>query len=205
MDTKHVYKQWAGQYDSNVNKTRDTEAVALRKCLSKISFNSVLELGCGTGKNTQWLMKKANNVTAVDFSDEMLAVAREKITSSKVQFKKADITQPWKFIEEKYDLVTFSLVLEHIKNLEPIFSKAYNTLKKGGYVYIGELHPYKQYTGTKARVMVNGAEQIAECFNHHISEFVSAAKKAGFIISDINEFYDNDKITPRILSLTLKK
>ena len=36
-----------------------------------------LELGCGTGKNSAWLVTKGA-VTAVDFSEGMLAIAKEK-------------------------------------------------------------------------------------------------------------------------------
>lgn len=141
----------------------------------------------------------------MDFSDEMLAVAKEKITSPKVHFIHADITQPWKFLQDQYDLLTFSLVLEHISNLRPVFAKAGQFLKKGGYVYIGELHPCKQYAGTKARVMVNNTEQIADCYDHHILDFIRAARKSGLNIFDMNEFFDNDKVMPRILSITLRK
>ena len=73
MDVQQGYNQWAEQYDTNQNKTRDLEAIALRNILEKINFNSCLEIGCGTGKNTEWLIAKAETVTAVDLSEEMLA------------------------------------------------------------------------------------------------------------------------------------
>jgi ubiquinone/menaquinone biosynthesis C-methylase UbiE len=151
MDVKEAYNNWASQYDTNLNKTRDLEARALRASLASVTFDNCLEIGCGTGKNTIWLMEKASHVTAVDLSDEMLAKAREKISSSKVQFVQANITQPWTFARSSYDLVTFSLVLEHIEHLGDIFEKVFGVLKTGGHMYIGELHPFKQYTGSKAR------------------------------------------------------
>ncbi len=40
--------------------------------------------------------------------------------------------------------------LEHIQNLDFIFSEAVNKLISGGKYYICEIHPFKQYTGTKA-------------------------------------------------------
>ncbi|WP_246200161.1 methyltransferase domain-containing protein [Maribacter luteus] len=39
-----------------------------------------MELGCGTGKNTVWLLKKAQRIIGLDFSQEMLNIAKEKIT-----------------------------------------------------------------------------------------------------------------------------
>jgi len=78
MNVQQSYNYWAEQYDTNDNKTRDLEAIALRKTLSNISFDTVLEVGCGTGKNTVWLLEKTKQVTAIDLSEEMLAKAKQK-------------------------------------------------------------------------------------------------------------------------------
>jgi len=151
MNVKQAYNIWADQYDTNQNKTRDLEAFSLRNTLKNIAFDTCLEIGCGTGKNTEWLAKKAKRVTSVDLSEEMLAKAKAKIKSGNVEFQQADITGDWTFVQSSYDLITFSLVLEHIENLEDIFRKASQVISPGGYVYIGELHPFKQYSGSKAR------------------------------------------------------
>lgn len=206
MDTRQAYNTWASQYDTNDNKTRDLEGQALRTSLADIAFNKCLEIGCGTGKNTEWLIQKAKQVTAIDLSDEMLAKAKEKIFSNRVDFKQADITKAWTFRNELYDLVSFSLVLEHIEKLDHVFEEVAKSLNAGGYVYIGELHPYKQYSGTKARFDTENGRHVVECFNHHISEFVQTAKKHGLALVDINEFFDNDRNEiPRILTIILKK
>jgi ubiquinone/menaquinone biosynthesis C-methylase UbiE len=207
MDAKKAYDTWASQYDTNNNKTRDLERQALRQLLATIPFDSVLEIGCGTGKNTEWFIEKAKEVTAVDLSDEMLAKAKEKNTSGKVQFIQADITFPWTFIGKKYDIVSFSLVLEHIHNLDHVFKEASGSLEPGGYVYVGELHPYKQYSGTKARFDTEDGLQVVDCFNHHISEFIQTAKKHGLKLADLDEFFDDNEKSeiPRILTILLKK
>jgi ubiquinone/menaquinone biosynthesis C-methylase UbiE len=207
MDIKTAYGIWSKKYDTDNNKTRDLEARALRITLSEIHFDTCLEAGCGTGKNTEWLLTKAKQITAVDLSDKMLAVAKEKISSEKVQFLQADITKTWSFIKGTYDLVCFSLVLEHIKNLDNVFREASKVIAPGGYVYIGELHPFKQYAGSKAKFETEEGVNILTCFNHNISDFIQSAKKYNFEITDINEYFDdNNRITiPRILTLLLKK
>ena len=207
LEVKQAYDAWSSQYDSNENKTRDLEAFALRLCLNPISFETCLEIGCGTGKNTEWLLTKAKNITAVDLSDEMLAKAKAKISSDRVQFIQADIKKPWAFRKQQYDLVSFSLVLEHIENLEPMFSEALAALRNGGHMYIGELHPFKQYAGSKARFDTEQGQKIVECYNHNISDFTIAAKQNGLIVADINEYFDNDdrSTIPRILTIIFKK
>ena len=207
MDVKQAYNIWADQYDSNSNKTRDLEAISLRAILPDIKFNNCLEIGCGTGKNTEYLITKAKQVTAVDLSNEMLAKARQKINSDSVQFIQTDIKNDWNFVTKQYDLVTFSLVLEHIENLNDIFKKVSNVISSNGFVYVGELHPFKQYTGTKARFDTEAGQQIVTCFNHNISDFTLSAKQNSFEIIDIAEYFDeNDKtIIPRIIALLLRK
>jgi len=207
MSIKKAYNNWSTQYDTNINPTRDMEATALRQVLSPLTFDTVLEIGCGTGKNTAWLVTKANRMTCVDFSDKMLAKAKEKIKSSDVQFVQADITANWTFGENYYDLVVFSLVLEHIEQLDFIFEEAAKALQSGGYVYIGELHPFKQYAGRKARFETEEGVRVLECYTHHISDFLLSAKKYGFEFVELNEFFDDDDRTtiPRILALLLRK
>jgi ubiquinone/menaquinone biosynthesis C-methylase UbiE len=207
MNTREMYNQWAGQYDTNDNKTRDIEAFALRSALSGFSFDNCLEIGCGTGKNTPWLISKVTHITAIDLSEEMLAKAKEKINSDKVEFIQADITKEWSFLSKKYDLITFSLVLEHIEHLEPVFQKAAKVLNENGCVYIGELHPFKQYTGSKARFETEEGLQIVSCYKHHVSDFMQAAKQNGLIIEEVKEYFDNNdhSTIPRILVLIFRK
>ncbi|MGN6166300.1 MAG: class I SAM-dependent DNA methyltransferase [Flavisolibacter sp.] len=207
MHPQQAYNIWASQYDTNVNKTRDLEAQALRQTLANISFDSCLEIGCGTGKNTEWFVQKAERITAVDLSEQMLAKAKEKISSEKVQFKQADIARHWSFTDQRYDLVSFSLVLEHINDLDFVFNNTAQALTKGGHVYIGELHPFKQYSGSKARFETEAGVQIVQCFNHHISDFTATAKKYGLTLVDINEHFDDNNRSepPRILTIILKK
>lgn len=207
MDTKSAYDLWSKQYDSNENKTRDLEAQALRQTLKNIEFADCLEIGCGTGKNTEWLLTKADHITAVDLSEEMIARAKEKIKSDKVSFLQADIIKEWDFTNKKFDLISFSLVLEHIENLNHIFSQASKLLKPGGHIYLGELHPYKQYLGTKARFETNDGLQILECYNHNISDFVKSAGRNGLEVKDINEYFDDDNstISPRVLTMIFRR
>jgi ubiquinone/menaquinone biosynthesis C-methylase UbiE len=207
MNPRQAYNNWASQYDTNDNKTRDLEAQALRDLLSSIEFTSVLEIGCGTGKNTEWLITKAETITAVDLSEEMLSKAKEKIQASAIEFIHADINSDWNFTDKTFDLVSFSLVLEHIENLDHIFKELYKKLNEQGFVYIGELHPFKQYTGSKARFETEEGLQVVQCYNHHISDFIQSAKKYGLKPVEFDEYFDNDDKTsiPRILTILLQR
>ena len=207
MNVEEAYNYWSEQYDTNQNKTRDLEAISLRETLAEVNFESCLEIGCGTGKNTEWLLTKGQKITAIDLSEEMLAIARTKISNEKVKFLKADINEDWTFANGKFDLVVCSLVLEHIKNIDRIFKLISKYLTENGTLYIGELHPFKQYLGTKACYENENGKQIVPCFTHHISEFTSLAKKNGLTVTEVKEYFDDENATsiPRILTLKFIK
>jgi len=207
MDIKEGYNHWAEQYDSNANQTRDLEAVALRTALKDYRFERCLEMGCGTGKNSAFLIEIVQEVVAVDFSEAMLAKAKAKIIADNIQFIQADISQAWDFLDGTFDLVSFSLVLEHLEQLSQVFEKLAMVTNTGSLVYIGELHPFKQYAGSKARFDSPEGQQVITCFNHHLSDFTAAAQANGFNIIEIKEYFDADdrRHLPRILSILFIK
>jgi ubiquinone/menaquinone biosynthesis C-methylase UbiE len=207
MHIANAYNSWSAQYDTNDNKTRDLEALSLQKILQGKSFNHCLEIGCGTGKNTAWLLNICDQITAIDLSNGMLEIARNKIQSDKVVFTEADITKDWSFAKETYDLVTFSLMLEHIEDLHAVFQKLAKISQAGTNVYIGELHPFKQYAGSKARFETESGTHVVTCFNHHVTDFIQAANASGFLLLQLEEQFDYEDRSqiPRILNLLFEK
>ncbi len=205
MNNRHAYDSWSETYDTVENKTRDLEAKALRQSDFGNELD-VLEIGCGTGKNTEFLQTKAKYLIGADFSAEMLKRAREKITAETVEFRQLDLREDWDFAENSFDLITCSLALEHIKDIDFVFGQARKVLRAGGLFYIGELHPFKQYQGSKARFDNGDGIFELECFVHHISEFFAAAKNNNFELVDLKEWFDDDDKTavPRLLAMMLK-
>lgn len=203
MSTSDSYNAWAGSYDSVKNKTRDLEAEVLRKTFLNPHYGNILELGCGTGKNTGWLAKKADDVTALDFSSEMIEKAKQKLHSENVIFTQTDITEPWPVKPGWANLIVCSLVLEHIENINFVFEEAVRALKRRGKFYLCELHPLKQYHGSQARFETEeGVVKHPEVFVHHTSDYLAAAKKAGFQLLDLNEHFDDreKENIPRLIS-----
>ena len=147
VNTQTAYSYWAGSYDTDRNYTRDLDAEVTLDRLGRLRPRSVLELGCGTGKNTQLLARIGQAVQALDFSAEMLAVAKAKVTAENVQFTQTDLTRRWPAADESVDLIACNLVLEHIEDLRHIFAEAQRTLATNGRFFICELHPYLAVRG----------------------------------------------------------
>ena len=207
MSIEKAYNLWASQYDSNLNLTRDLDKKCTIKTLKNLDFKNVLELGCGTGKNTEWLLNKAERIIGLDFSQEMLNKAKAKIFDKRVLFKKADLTKDWEIENNFVDLITASLTLEHIENLDHIFSQANLKLKKNGLFFISELHPFKQYSGSKAKYETENGVKELEVYVHHISEYIDTAKNNGFQLIELKEWFDesSENEIPRLISFVFKK
>ncbi len=202
-----AYNQWAEQYDSNDNKTRDLDKVATIDTLQNYAFDTVLELGCGTGKNTVFLLEKAKKVVGLDFSEEMLKKAKEKITHPNMQFQQADLNKEWEVKDNYFDLITSNLTLEHIKNFQHIFQQAQQKLKQNGHFFISELHPIKQYIGSKARFETDKGLQIVTAYTHHLTDYLTAAKNNGFQLLELKEYFDKEGDTniPRLIVFVFGK
>jgi len=90
-----------------------SEVVTLLEALEGMRpLDTVLELACGTGWWTQWLAENAQQVTAVDAAEEMLALNRERVKRSNVQYIQADVFS-WK-PDRQFDLVFFAFWLSHV-------------------------------------------------------------------------------------------
>jgi ubiquinone/menaquinone biosynthesis C-methylase UbiE len=210
MGIQKAYNQWSETYDTDQNLTRDLDQKVTREALAALAnlhFKSILEIGCGTGKNTAFLAQVGARVHALDFSEGMIEKAREKVQARNVKFSVADLSQKWPCEDRSYDLIVCNLVLEHIEDLSFIFSEAFRVLDENGKFLINELHPFRQYEGKKARF--SNHEEVTEipAFVHHISDFVNAASMNGLGLVKLNEWWheqDQGK-PPRIVSFIFEK
>ena len=99
---------------------------------------SVLELACGPGLWTGQLLRHATDVTAVDASPEMLAIAAARIGSDRVRFVQADLFtwQP----DRRYDVVFLGFWLSHVpaERFESFWSLVAGCLGPGGRVFFAD-------------------------------------------------------------------
>jgi ubiquinone/menaquinone biosynthesis C-methylase UbiE len=207
MSIQKAYSEWSQTYDTDRNLTRDLDQQVMRETLADLRFTSILEIGCGTGKNTTFLAQIGARVHALDFSEGMIQKARQKVKTDHVRFSTADLMQRWPCEDRAYDLVVCNLVLEHIEDLYFILSETFRVLELQGKFLVNELHPFRQYEGKKARF--GQGESITEipAFVHHISEFVNAASDHGWKLLQLKEHWheqDQGKL-PRIVSFLFEK
>ena len=205
-----AYDRWSRTYDTDANATRDLDAEVLRRSSLAVDGRDVLEIGCGTGKNTVWLAERARRVIAMDFSPGMLEVARGRAPTDRVSFVQHDVRERWPIDDALVDFVVANLILEHLPDVGPIFAEAARVLRPGGTMYSCELHPYRQLRGGQAHFTDEWSGEVvfAPAFQHTIAEFVNAAVASGLTVQRLNEWTETEAASPaipRLLSLQLKK
>ena len=102
----------------------DKHAVVQKECARLLAsrlhgvFNKILEVGCGTGNYTLLLNRKfpGAELTALDMSELMIGVAREKIKNANVRFRTADCESL--SAGEKYDLITSNASFQWLDRLD---------------------------------------------------------------------------------------
>lgn len=203
MTVRDAYNQWAATYDTDNNRTRDLDAEITRHVLADYQPHSLLELGCGTGKNTPFYASISPRIVALDFSDGMIAQAQPHALTDVVQFGVADFTQPWPLRTASIGLIACNLVLEHITALDFIFHEAARVLSPHGYFFVCELHPFRQYQGSRAVFERDGQTSDIPSFVHHVSDYLYAAHAADFTLVHLDEHWhaEDDGKPPRLLSL----
>lgn len=207
MSIQQAYSDWSATYDSDPNRTRDLDAEIVRKRLGGLHRRSILELGCGSGKNTAFLVGLCDKLVALDFSEGMLVQARAKVTATHVTFAVADLTRPWPCEVGAADLVVGNLVLEHIGHLSHIFAEAARCLAPDGQLFLSELHPFRQYQGTQANFQRGQQTTLIPAFTHNVSDYLGTATAAGLQLAALEEWWHTDDAgkPPRLITFLFRK
>ncbi len=204
-----AYDDWAETYDNDPNRTRELAAKVLRQVGLKFAGRNVIEVGCGTGRNTEWIAQQAGNILGLDFSEGMLRQARARVSNPRVRFVRHDVRTTWPVPDASADLVIAMLILEHVDDIVPMIAEAARALTAGGELFICELHPMRQLLGGQAQFTSakTGEHQRVLAFMHDVSDYVNAGLALGFELVSLGEWRDLDaprSTAPRLLSLLFR-
>lgn len=145
------FDKWASSYDESVSKTENenrypftayTEVMEeVNRQLTALSGVEILDMGIGTGKNTYELYKKGYSITGVDFSSEMLKLAKEKMPDIKLIKHDFKDKLPKEITENKYNAILFTYSIHHLDDDERtgLLNNLYPLLKKEGKIIIGDV------------------------------------------------------------------
>ena len=107
---------------------------------------AILDVGCGNGALARRMAERGALVTAFDFSEELirLAKARSAALSTPVDFRVIDATDEAAMLAlgvGRYDAITCTMALMDMPTVEPLFRAAARTLRPGGRFVFSTQHP----------------------------------------------------------------
>jgi len=92
----------------------------------------ILDIGCGSGYFSKKIMKKGNIVYGIDSSKEAIALATKRVNNAAIcNIEQEEI--PWK---EKFDIIIFADVLEHLQAPEIVIKKCMKHLENDGLIIL---------------------------------------------------------------------
>jgi len=147
--------------------------------LRNIDPDSIVDLGCGGGRNAGELLKRypKAHVTAVDYSELSVEKAkeynREMIAAGRCTVQQGDVSS-LELPKESYDLATAFETIYFWPGLTQCFSQVAKVLKPGGYFMV-----CNESDGTDAASLK--FEKIIDGMKNYTAEDITAAlKEAGF-------------------------
>lgn len=100
----------------------------------------ILDLCSGTGEITKGMIckKPDSSYTLVDFSEEMLEVAKKRLKAPSIHFCQAD-AEALPIADNSFDAATCAYGIRNIQNRDKAFAELYRVLRPGACVAIAEL------------------------------------------------------------------
>jgi len=192
----------AEAYDGLINQVENDEKES-ENIVSKIGLNneqSVIDLGAGTGTFTIDAARQCNRVYAVDISNEMLDVARQKAQQqglTNIHFHIGGFLT-YEHIGEPADAIVSKLALHHLPDFWKLIAlyRISNMLIVGGKFYLKDVvfsFDSSNYQAFFNQWIQNAPTALADEIKTHIGEEYSTLDwimeelliRAGFVVDEV--------------------
>lgn len=202
VPTREGYDRWSVVYDDDDNPLVALEEPVVSSMLGDVRGLDVVDLGCGTGRHALRLARAGANVTAVDFSEGMLARAGAKEGAERVRWLRHDLARPLPLADACADRVICCLVLDHVADLAGLFREMARLCRpraQAGAVVVSVMHPAMMLRGVQARFIdpSSGSQVRVASAPNRISDYVTGALSAGLAIDRMEEHDADDRLAAR--------
>lgn len=133
---KIIYKMGSSFYDKFFNTGIFLKA--RRRIFQEVPFQSkqkILYVGIGTGADLELIDYAKYDITAIDYSPDMLSKAKSKFKNTTIHFLEMD-AQKMAFEDEAFDFIVASLILSVVPDGSKCFGEMIRVLKKDGSILV---------------------------------------------------------------------
>lgn len=211
-ETQLFWNRVAADWDKQVGDDGDSNRIlnsdpVLWQFAGDVSGASILDAGCGTGYLSRQLHECGARVVGIDFSEEMIRIARSK--AAHIDFRIDSCSTLHTVADGSFDIVISNYVLMDTPDLTETVEAFFRVLQPGGHVVVVFSHPcfpQEYVTATDNDVAVTyqwnfpyfqQQKCIEPPWGHFTSEFIwfhrplsdywKAFRKAGFEVVDFEE------------------
>lgn len=158
---------------------------------------TVLDAGCGSGAQAEWLLEQGAEVVGVDLSPAMVDEARRRC-AGRGRFFVADLAEPLPVDPNSVDGVTCSLALHYLEDWTIPLRSFARALRPEGWVVLSLDHPFgpplaTQQGGYFETELVSdtwnkaGIEVVQHFWRRPLSVTIDAFADAGFVVDRVAE------------------
>ncbi|MEV5576412.1 class I SAM-dependent methyltransferase [Spirillospora sp. NPDC052269] len=174
------------------------ERPAMLSLAGDVADHRILDAGCGSGPLAAALRDRGADVTGIDVSAGMLALAKRRLGED-VDLHMVDLNDRLPFADGAFDDVVASLVLHYLEDWGPALGELRRVLKPGGRLIASVDHPFVAYTFSDPRPdyfattsysfewSMNGQSVPMRFWRKSLHAMTDAFTTAGFRLSDIRE------------------
>lgn len=187
------YRQVASEYDLKRSCLHEQMNEKIVKDILATFFpfakgrQKFLEAGCGTGRFSIFMAERDFDVTALDYSPEMLRITREKLQKQglkkKVKLVQGDI-EKLPFKDNSFDGCFSYAVLRHFSNPQKGIRELIRVTKKGGAIVFDFMNA--GYFGYEivARLKRDSFTEVSEVKNGFYKNYLFSKQKISQLVND---------------------
>lgn len=205
---KRDTEYWNAYYSQNPNiKSPSLFAQEVGKKVSK--SKTILELGCGNGRDSIYFSKLGLNVTAIDASDGVISRLKRENKEDNICFICDDFVSSSAIFSGQYDYAYSRFALHAINEEQEteVLHNVYKVLKQGGLFFVevrsvnDELYGQGKKVGKNAYIFDGHFRRFVE-----LDQLVKKMERVGFVICSAMEergfapFGDSDPLIIRIIA-----
>ncbi len=178
----------------------------------------VLDIACGNGNFSQRMANQGARVTAFDYSPKMieLAIKRRNDVLDRVSFKVCDAANYADLLnlkaERPFTKAVANMAIMDISEISPLFNAVYDMLYDDGIFVFATHHPCFTYENDdyftsciNKGVAIEGQPMLQNYYHRSISDILSTAFKAGFLLDGFYELPFKGQSVPIIMTIRLRK
>ncbi|MEU3987700.1 methyltransferase domain-containing protein [Streptomyces platensis] len=174
------------------------ERPAMLALAGDVAGRRILDAGCGSGPLSAALRDRGADVTGIDASAGMLALARRRLGDD-AALRVVDLSDPLPFADGAFDDVVASLVLHYLEDWGPTLAEMRRVLKPGGRLILSVQHPFVDYaiqdprpdysatTSYTSEFMFSGQSVQLRLWRRPLHAMTDAFTAAGFRLAVISE------------------